>query len=246
MKRSRRRLAGWAAIAAAIAATALAIGALTADAGGPGKYRPAIHPAAFSTTVDNPYMPWKPGTVFRYRGGTGHGAELDVVRVTRRTRVAMGVRSIVVKDFSRLDGKPEELTYDYYAQDRRGNVWYFGEDSSDYHHGHWVRSDGSWLAGIDGAKPGIVMEAHPKAGDRYRQEQYRGHAEDRASVLGDGGPISVPYRRFAHTLETREHSPLEPKVAEHKYYARGIGDVKDVTTRGGNDHAELVSVQHRR
>jgi hypothetical protein len=228
-------------------AAAVGVGALTASAGAPAaKYDPPVNPAAFSTRIDNPYMPWKPGTVFRYRGRTGHARELDIVRVTHRTKRALGVKAVVVKDFSRLDGKPEELTYDYYAQDRSGNVWYFGEDSNDYHHGRWVRNDGSWLAGVGGAKPGIVMEAHPKAGDRYRQEFYRGHAEDRAKVLGAGGPISVAYGHFDRTLLTREHSALEPKVLERKYYARGIGDVNDVTTRGGTDHAQLVSIKRPR
>jgi len=150
---------------------------------------------------------------------------------------------VVVLDVATLSGKASEKTYDWYAQDRRGNVWYLGEDSFDRKNGKWVLNDGSWQAGVKGAKAGIIMEGKPRIGDTYRQEFYKGHAEDLGRVLRTGVSVSTPYKSCRGALETRDWSPLEPGVVERKYYARGIGEVKSFLAKGGAERMALVFVQ---
>jgi hypothetical protein len=145
-------------------------------------YAPTIRPADFSTMIDNPYFPLVPGTRTIYEGMTADGLERNVVEVTRDTKVVMGVTTQVVHDVVSVDGKPEEETWDWYAQDTEGNVWYFGEDTRKLG-GPAVDTSGSFEAGVDGAFPGIVMEAHPVVGDQYRQEYAKGEAEDTGEVL---------------------------------------------------------------
>jgi hypothetical protein len=164
------------------------------------------------------------------------------VFVTHKTKSIAGVSATVVLDQVLVAGKPEEKTFDWYAQDKRGNVWYLGEDSSDFVKGKWVRSDGSWETGVAGAKPGIVMEAHPKAGHVYRQEYSAGNAEDMAKVLGGGRSLTVPFGAFTDVLETSEWTPLEPGVIEHKYYVRGVGNIGTMMVKGGSETEQLVSI----
>jgi hypothetical protein len=211
-------------------------------------YSPSIDPANFVAGVDNRYFPLVPGTSLRYRGVAENGRtpQTDVAAVTHRTKRIRGVSCTVVRDTVTSRGRPVERTYDWYAQDRQGNVWYFGEDSRNYEHGRFVKGDDSWEAGVDGAKPGIIMEAAPKRGDTYRQEYYRGHAEDQARVLGGGGGVRVPYRRFRHTLATVERSRLEPGAREQKLYAAGVGEIKSRVVRGDHERFELVSVKRPR
>ena len=163
--------------------------------------------------------------------------------VTHSTKRIMGVKCVVVKDRVFAQGKLGEKTFDYYAQDKNGNVWYFGEDSKEYKNGK-VSTGGSWEAGKAGAKPGIIMQAHPKVGQTYRQEYSKGSAEDMAKVLKLNGSAKVPYESFDHVLVTKEWTPLEPGVAEHKYYAAGVGDIKEVTVKGPSETLELVGVNH--
>jgi hypothetical protein len=199
-------------------------------------------PAGFARRIDNTYFPLEPGTRFLYRG-TQDGAPREVsVFVTRKTKMILGIRAVVVLDQVLVAGKPEEKTFDWYAQDKRGNVWYLGEDSSDFVKGKWIRSDGSWEAGVHGAKAGIVMEAKPSVGDIYRQEYYKGHAEDMASVLRTRSAVSVPYGKFDKALVTKEWTPLERGVVEQKYYVRGVGNLRTVTVKGGSEEERLVSV----
>jgi len=153
----------------------------------------------------------------------------------------MGVKCTVVRDTVSSAGGPVERTFDWYAQDRAGNVWYFGEDARDFQHGRLVKASDSWQAGVDGAQPGIVMEADPKRGDRYRQEYYPGHALDQARVAGTA-PVSVPHRSFPRALVSVERSALEPGVLEQKYNVRGIGVVAERVTRGNRERFELVAV----
>jgi hypothetical protein len=141
-----------------------------------------------------------------------------------------------------VGGKPEERTFDWYAQDKRGNVWYLGEDSSDRMKGKWVRSEGSWQAGVHGARPGIVMEAKPHVGAVYRQEYYKDHAEDMAGILRLDASVSVPYGTFHKALVTKEWTPLEPGIVEQKYYARGVGNLRTVMVKGGSEEEWLVSI----
>jgi len=184
-------------------------------------YAPHINPADFTTKVDNKYFPLKPGTTFFYDGG----AQRDEFAVTHSTKKVMGVECVVVSDKAWENGKLIEQTYDWHAQDKKGNVWYFGEDTKEYNNGKVTSTKGSWEAGVDGAKPGIIMQAHPKVGQSYRQEYYKGEAEDMAKAISLDESVRVPYGSFDGVLETKEWTPLEPSYAEHKYYAGGVGQV---------------------
>lgn len=199
-------------------------------------------PGDFVETIDNPYFPLKPGTTFTYQGRQDGEPRVVTVLVTHKTKAIAGVSATVVLDQVLVAGKPEEKTFDWYAQDKRGNVWYLGEDSSDFVGGKWVRSEGSWETGVEAARPGIVMEAHPKAGHVYRQEYSRGNAEDMAKVLGGGRSVTVPFGAFADVLETSEWTPLEPGVIEHKYYVRGVGNIGTMMVKGGSETEQLVSI----
>src|SRR5262245_655452 len=150
-----------------------------------GKYAPSIDPRNFVTAVDNRYFPLQPGTAFHYRGISGTTVQTDDMVVTDRTRLVLGVRCTVVRDTVSERGRPVERTFDWYAQDKHGNVWYMGEDSLELKHGRLVRADDSWEAGVDGARAGIIMPGNPRAGMVYRQEYYPpGGALDQARVLG--------------------------------------------------------------
>lgn len=187
--------------------------------------------------VTNPYFPLPPGHQWVYR----EGKQRVEVTVTDRTKlIANGVEARVVRDEVTLRGVPVEITDDYYAQDRAGNVWYLGESTTEYEHGKPVSTEGSFEAGVDGAKAGIAMPAHPKVGMRYRQEFYRGHAEDRAKVVSLHERVKVPLKRYRNTLMTLDSNPLEPDVLEAKFYARGVGLVLAVDLSGGKDREELI------
>jgi hypothetical protein len=197
--------------------------------------------------IDNPYWPMKPGTRWVYRETDTRGnAQRIVVTATHRTkRVASGVVARVVHDRATEGGKLVEDTFDYYAQDAKGNVWYLGEDTTSYENGKLVSKEGSWEAGVDGAEAGIAMLAHPRVGRRYREEHYPGHAEDAAKVLSRSEQAEVPYGHFKHVLLTKNFNPLEPKVLEYKLYARGVGPVLEFGVSGGSDRAELVRYRRR-
>ena len=207
-----------------------------------GKYAPAIDPANFVSTVDNPRWPLKPGTGFHFRGSRGTTPQTDDEIVTHRTIEILGIRCTVVRDTVSEHGRPVERTLDFYAQDKEGNVWYMGEDSFELQHGRFVKASDSWLAGVDGAKPGIIMPAHPQAGDSYRQEYYPpGEALDEAHVLGYRGHVTVPYGMFKHVLVTSEFSPLEPQT-EEKYYVAGVGEILERVVKGHHEEFRLVRV----
>ena len=194
--------------------------------------------------IDNPFLPFPPGTRMVYRSTDGSDRGREVVHVTRRTKLIDGVRVRVVRDRAYVGGELVEDTRDFYAQDRRGTVWYFGENTKELRNGKVVSIEGSWRAGRDGARPGIVMEAHPEVGDRYAQEHAAGVAEDRARVLSRTASATVPYGSLTHLLKTKDFSPLEPAVVEHKFYARGVGSVLEREVRGGTEVLALVEVTH--
>jgi hypothetical protein len=198
-----------------------------------------LDPAAFTTKIDNPWWPMPVGARWVFReANPGEPVLRVVVTVTRRTkRIADGVRARVVHDVVRHGGRTIEDTFDWFAQDRAGNVWYLGEDTKEHTRGGGVRTTGSWEAGVDGAQPGIALPAHPRAGLRYRQEYHAGDAEDRAVVLNTAGRVTVPAGRFDALLTTRDYTPLEPKGTERKYYARGIGPVLSVALHSGGREA---------
>jgi hypothetical protein len=197
-------------------------------------YAPHIDPADFTTTIDNEYFPMKPGTTFIYEGK----GERDQMSVTHDTKKVIGVECVVVDDRAWEDGKLIEKTYDWFAQDDKGTVWYFGEDTKEYENGKVVSTKGSWEAGVDGAKPGIIMQADPKVGKSYHQEYYPGEAMDMARVLSLKASVTVPYGAFDEVLETREWTPLQPGLSEKKYYVRGIGPLGNPRDLG------LLDVQH--
>ena len=221
-------------------ATSTFVGAHAADAlagqpGGLPQGGETVHldPADFSTRIDNPYWPMRPGSRWIYRETDQEGArQRVVVKVTNKTKlIANGVTARVIHDVVTERGRPVEVTDDWYAQDRAGNIWYLGEHTTEYANGKPSSTEGSFEAGVDGAQPGVVMPAHPKAGQRYRQEFYKGHAEDRARVL------------FARRglVMTADSNPLPPKLLEYKFYARGVGPILSVGVSGGSDREELVS-----
>jgi hypothetical protein len=206
-------------------------------------YDPAIVPDNFVLTIDNPYFPLYPGTTFIYEGRSDSEAERNSVVVTFRKKMILGVETTVVRDTVWVDGEIAEKTFDWYAQDRQGNVWYFGEFSQEYEDGVPVNTEGSWKAGVDGAKPGIVMPAHPRVGQTYRQEYYAGEAEDMARVLRLDASLTVPYGSFDDVLVTREWTPLEAGVAEQKYYAPCIGNIAVRQVEGGRDYIDLIEIR---
>ena len=195
-----------------------------------------------SARIDNKYFPLRPGTTFLFRGSEEGKARRVSVFVTHRTKTILGIRATVVLDQVFAGGKREEKTFDWYAQDKHGNVWYLGEDSSDFVNGKWVRSDGSWQAGVKGAKAGIVMKANPLVGHLYRQEYYAGHAEDMAKVLSRNSVRHRCVRQLRTALETSEWTPLERGVLEHKYYVKGVGNVRTIMVKGGSEEEHLVSI----
>jgi hypothetical protein len=211
-----------------------------------GRYAPTISASNFVAAVDNPYWPLHPGTHFHFEGTRGTTAQTDDEVVTDQTRRILGIPATVVSDVVSEHGRPVERTLDFYAQDKQGNVWYLGEDSFELSHGHFVKASDSWRSGVDGAKPGIIMPADPRPGDRYRQEYYPpGEALDEARVLGYRGSVSVPYGTFKRALVTSEYSPLEPQT-EQKEYVAGIGEIREHVVKGHHEEFRLVSVTHRK
>jgi hypothetical protein len=208
-----------------------------------------VPPASdFTTKVDNPWFPLRPGTTLVYEGGEGADRERDVFKVTRRTKVVNGVRCVVIDDrvYSGTGaGYVSERTTDYYAQDSKGNVWYFGEDTASLDSNGNVKStNGTWHAGVDGARAGLFMPARPRVGETHRQEYLKGHAEDWFKVLSVNAKVNVPHGRYTNALRTREWTPLEPGLIDNKYYAKGIGLVFEGAVKGGNERFELVTATH--
>jgi hypothetical protein len=223
------------AAAVAVAAGATARGASLAS---------TVDPADFGARVDNPWFPLLPGTTFVYTG-TENGKPLrDVLRVTHRTATIDGAPCVVIDDRLYVSGRLEERTTDWYSQDSKGNVWYFGEQTASRldRKGTPVTS-GTWKAGVAGAKPGIYMLANPRVGQSAQQEFYKGQAEDHFQVLSLRAAVSVPYVSTKAAMLTKEWTPLEPGVLDHKLYVRGVGTVLEETVKGGTEHLELISVQ---
>jgi len=215
---------------------AVAVTAAALTAAGP---TPAA--STYTATVDNPWFPLRPGVRYVYAGVKDGQPSRDVVTVTHRVRSIAGVPCVVVRDRLYLRGRLRERTTDWYSQDSRGNVWYFGEQTAEVDaHGRVTSTEGTWTAGVDGARPGIYMPAQPRVGETGRQELYRGHAEDHFKVLGLFRTVTGAGRRSA--LLTQEWTPLEPGTLDHKLYVRGVGTVLEHTERGGDEHAELVAI----
>jgi hypothetical protein len=208
---------------------------------GPAPYDPVIDPANFVRGVDNPYFPLPPGRTLVYEGQTVDGFEHDEFIITHKTKVIQGVRCVQVHDIVYLDGVLAEDTLDWFAQDRDGNVWYFGENTGELVDGRYVTLDGTFTAGVNGDKPGIVMKAHSQIGDFYRQEFALDNAEDFAEVLALNATVKVPAGTFRHCLQTQETTPLETSLLEQKFYAPGIGSILTVNSNNG-DKTRLVQI----
>jgi len=206
-------------------------------------YMKEINPDDFVDKVDNQYFPLTPGTTFIYEGETEDGETVRIEDyVTHETKQILGVTCVVVRNREMENGDLVEETFDWYAQDKDGNVWYFGEDAKEYEDGVVVSTKGSWEAGVDGATPGIIIGANPQVGDFYRQEYYKGEAEDMAEVLSLTESASVTYGSFDNCLMTREWTLLEPGVVEHDYYAPDVGLVLEVEVEDGKERVELVEI----
>ena len=203
-----------------------------------------LDPADFTTDIDNPYWPMEVGTRWSYREVDEEGVERRVVVVvtSKTKKLANGITARVVRDTVTEDGDLVEDTFDWYAQDDQGAIWYLGEDTAEFEDGELVSREGSFEAGVDGALPGIIMPANPEPGMRYRQEYYEGEAEDNGAVLGIKEMAEVPYGQFDGVLLTRDTSVIEPDVLEYKLYARGVGPVLVLGVSGGGGREELLDV----
>jgi hypothetical protein len=236
------------------AGPASATGSPTSDVGTPspeariaippvdGPYDWSIDPADFVEGVDNPYFPLEPGRKLVYRGQSDGEREVVTIEVLDRTKEILGITCVVVKDTVEVAGELKELTFDWYAQDVDGNVWYLGEDTAEYEDGEVVTHEGAWEAGVDEALPGVIMPADPTVGLAYTQEHYAGEAEDKGRVVAVGERVTVPFGSFEDVVVTEDWTPLERKVLETKFYAPGIGVVFEEIVKGGDGVLRLVDV----
>src|SRR5512133_420946 len=237
-------------------AVAIAVLALTACGGGGSKSKSSssmtlpqgtkpvkLDPADFTTNIDNPYWPMRPGSHWVYREVENGETQRVDVTVTNQTKTLEGIEARVVHDRVSRNGETLEDTYDWYAQDSAGNLWYLGENTAEYENGKLKTQEGSWAAAVDGAETGIVVPAHPKQGMTYREEYYAGHAEDGAKVLKVGSQVQVPFGRFQNAMLTRNFSTIEPTVEEMKLYAKGVGPVMELLVSGGSGRTELLSFE---
>jgi hypothetical protein len=202
-----------------------------------------INPADFVGEVDNKFFPLHPGTTFFYEGSKEGVPSSTVTEVTHQIKKILDVNCTVVHDRGFENGVLAEDTFDYYAQDKFGNVWYFGEDTKELDaNGNVISTEGSFEAGVNGAQPGIIMEADPRVGDHYFQENAPGVAQDEAQVRSLDKSACVPYGCFDDLLLTRESTQLEKGVVEHKYYAENVGFILGLLVKGGDERTELVRI----
>jgi hypothetical protein len=210
-----------------------------------GEYTPAIDPANFVSTIDHPYMNLTPGKVWVYEGKSEDGeTERIEIEVTQDTKPVMGVTTTVVREREWVNGELVEDTFDWFAQDKDGNVWYFGEDSKEIANGEVVSTKGSWEAGVNGAMPGIIMKANPEVGDAYRQEFLKGEAEDMGQVLGVSDSVSIGFGSYQNCLKIKDWTPLEPDVVEHKFYSKEVGNlILEEKVAGESGRVELIEMK---
>jgi len=236
--------------AAAVSDTAHAdgksIGIILQDNNGE-DYNPVIDPANFVGTIDNPYCALTPGKVWVYEGMDEDVTKERVeIEVTPDQKTILGVAITVVRERAWEDGELVEDTLDWFAQDKDGNVWYFGEDSKDIEDGQVVSTKGSWEAGVNGAKAGMVMKGSPQVGDAYRQEFLKGEAEDMGQVLSVGEAVRIGLANYENCVQTKDWTPLEPDLVEHKFYSKEAGNViLEKKIAGGSGQIELIEIKNQ-
>ncbi len=204
-----------------------------------------LDPKNFSTSIDNPYWTMDPGMRWTYSETDQEGAKQKVVvTVSDQTKkISNGVTARVVRDTVTADGAIIEDTFDWYAQDKAGNIWYLGENTAEFENGKLATRDGSFEAGVDGARPGIIVPAEPQDGMKYRQEYYKGKAEDNGEVLSTDEMVQSPFGQFDNALLTKDTAAIEPNVLEYKLYARGVGPVLTLGVSGGpGSREELLNL----
>ncbi len=228
-------------ILVAVIAVVVALGDAAPASTAPSCPRPPRLPATFVSQIDNPYLPLKPGTVLTYRGKLDGKSATDVFTVTNDTKVILGATTTVVHDQVFVKGELVEDTFDWFAQDAAGNVWYFGEDTKELENGQVVSTEGSWEAGVDNARAGIFMPADPQVGQVFKQEDAKNVAEDCTKIVDLHASVKTPFVSSDDALKTEEFSLLEPEVLDNKYYVPGIGLVREQTIVGGSDFLELAS-----
>ncbi|MEA2193651.1 MAG: hypothetical protein QOG42_85 [Solirubrobacteraceae bacterium] len=231
----------------AAATVAVGCGSQSSTDASAGATRPAAPgPEHFADHVQNPWFPLRPGTVYEYRGEDEGQRVRDILTVTRRTKTIQGVRCTVIEDRLYKRGRVAERTTDWYATADDGTVWYFGEATATLNRNGKVDStEGSWQSGVDGAEAGIYMPGHPRVGQGGRQEYYKGHAEDHFTVLSLDAHADAPGASSRHALLTKEFTPLEPGVIDHKVYVRGVGVAIEESVKGGNERLALESVRRQ-
>jgi hypothetical protein len=204
-------------------------------------YAPAIDPANFVAQVDNPYFPLVPGTRWVMTARGEEAGETTITQVTNQSKTILGIKCTVVRDEVDLHGELKELTFDWYAQDADGNVWYMGEQTAEYKNGKVTTRAGSWEAGVDGAAPGIIMPGSPVVDLTYRQEFLQGEAEDLAKVVDLSSSADTPFQAFTNVRVTEDWTPLEPNIVERKFYAQGVGLVMEQLVKGGSATNKLTA-----
>jgi hypothetical protein len=237
-------------VAVVAAAAVVAMGA-SAAAASAAKRPPAPKASHFghnSNRITNTWFPLARGSVYVYEGQKDGKAARDVMTVTRKVKTITGIRAAVVNDRLFLNGRLAERTTDWYAQDKRGTVWYLGEKTAELNaHGKVTSTEGSFLNGRDGASGGIFMPAHPAVGQSFQQEAFKGQAEDRFRILDMAATVTTPAVSSNNAMLTEETTPLERGVVDHKYYVQGIGTVSEQQVAGAPpgqaESSQLVSFQ---
>ena len=208
-------------------------------------YDPIIDPANFVSNIDNPYFTLKPGSILVYEGVNESKEKVrKEVEVTREKKTIRGVSALVIRDRVWEGGELVEDTDDWYAQDKDGNVWYFGEDSKQIEKGKVASTEGSWQDGVKGAKAGIIMKGRPQVGDAYRQEFLKGEAEGLGQIVGINKQVTTKQKSYDNCIVIKEWTPQEPKITEQKFYCPDAGNlVFEEKTAGESGRMELIEIR---
>ena len=182
----------------------------------------------FSTVGINSYFILEPGYKAILESQENSDDSQLVMTVLDETKMVNGIETRIVEERETEDGELTEISKNYFAICNPTNdVFYFGEDVDMYQDGAIINHDGSWLAGIDNAKPGLIMPGTVEVGMKYYQEIAPSITEDRAEIIDVNDKISTPTGNFEKVLKIEESNPLEPGIKELKYYAPQIGLVQD-------------------